>query len=261
MMIRMTDDYSGDVYVFDLDGTLVRNVAFRQTIFELPRIVNLGVDPNIFYEEFLKTYYSTVARGNLPKAFDWEYISEQTCRRFGSSYKYGIFTHCFLRNIDDGYVQLIPGASEVLKTLRGRGAKIVVLTNGRRVYQERVLRRTGLHSFIDLLITLDDVPKPKPYPEAFDTIYRTFRSATIHFVGDHPFYDVYAAANYCIPNIYWFTENIPAGEYSFSQILKYISDIARTKYGWELSPKERAFRKKIYVINSLAELIKYSLSL
>ncbi len=249
-------DNKAKVYVFDLDGTLVRNVAFRKTIYTLPRILGLDVDPDAFYDEFIRTYYSTVASGELSRAFDWEFISEKTISRLGGRYRFGVFTDYFVRYIEDGHTDLIPHALEVLRTLRRLGATIVILTNGKRIYQEKVLLRTGLYPFVDMLLTLDDLPKPKPHPEAFSVLKKIFKDKEICFVGDHPLFDIYAAANSCIPNIFWFTEEFRSGEYRLSDIFKFIENVAKTKYGWRIVPTEDALRKRIYVINRLSEILK-----
>ncbi|MCR8433621.1 MAG: HAD family hydrolase [Candidatus Korarchaeota archaeon] len=243
-----------EAYIFDLDGTLVNNQAFKKTILELPEILNININPEKFYNEFLKTYYLTVAKRDLIRAFDWEYILKQTCTRIGSSYTPGVFTQRFIKNIDDGFVQLIPEALKTLENLKNRSAKIAILTNGKRIFQERVIKRTNLINFVDILITSDELPKPKPYPEAFDYVCKMLQGMTITFVGDHPFYDIYPAANYCIPNIYWLTDEFPQGDYQLSQLISYISNITWTKYRWKISPTQTALKKKIHVINKLPSL-------
>lgn len=240
-----------EAYIFDLDGTLVHNLAFRKTVLELPRMLSISINPEEFYNEFLKMYYLTVARGDLKRAFDWEYISEQTCMKIGAKYEYGLFTQRFLKNIDDGFIELIPNALKTLENLKSRSAKIIVLTNGKRIFQERVLQKTNLTRLVDLLVTSDDAPRPKPCLEAFDYVCKMFKGMRITYVGDHPFYDIYPAANYCIQNIYWLTEEFPPGNYQMRQLADYVSRIARDKYGWEISLTDKALEKTIHVVNEL----------
>lgn len=61
-------------------------------------------------------------------------------------------------------VRLQPHAAEILRELKARGARCAVLTATRRHLVTPVLEREGLAGSVDLLLTLDEVPRYKPDP-------------------------------------------------------------------------------------------------
>jgi phosphoglycolate phosphatase len=63
------------------------------------------------------------------------------------------------------YVKLYPGAKQGLTELRRRGFKLAVVTNGSAKEIPLYLKQGQVDHLIDLVITADDVPTPKPSPE------------------------------------------------------------------------------------------------
>jgi len=66
------------------------------------------------------------------------------------------------------YVKLYPGAKQALITLRRRGFKLAVVTNGSSKEIPLYLRRGQVDHLVDLVVTADDVQNPKPSPEPID---------------------------------------------------------------------------------------------
>ncbi len=56
---------------------------------------------------------------------------------------------------------------ETLKSLKSNGYGLVVLTNGFRSVQHERLKRTGILSLIDDVVTSEEVAAPKPAPAMF----------------------------------------------------------------------------------------------
>lgn len=94
--------------------------------------------------------------------------------------------------------QLVSGAPEALEDLRERGFAIALITRNCRAAAEVVLRHLRAY---DVLLTRDDVPRPKPDPDhvhrSLVAIGRTPNRTAM--VGDHP-YDMRAgrAAGLCL---------------------------------------------------------------
>ncbi len=63
------------------------------------------------------------------------------------------------------YVKLYPGAREALIELKRRGFKLGVVTNGSSKEIPLYLRGGQVDHLVDLVMTADDVPAPKPSPE------------------------------------------------------------------------------------------------
>jgi len=63
------------------------------------------------------------------------------------------------------YVKLYPGAKQALTELRRRGFKLAVVTNGSAKEIPLYLKQGQVDRLVDLVVTADDVPTPKPDPE------------------------------------------------------------------------------------------------
>lgn len=78
------------------------------------------------------------------------------------------------------------GAIPLLKRLRQRQITIVVVTNNLTAEQRAKLRLCGLESWVDALVTAEDVGHPKPHPAMFETALAYARCAAdeVIMVGD-----------------------------------------------------------------------------
>ena len=77
------------------------------------------------------------------------------------------FEH-FVRKADEVMVDstsFLPGAAIVLRTLHGAGYGVGVVTTKYRHRVEDVLERDGLRGVVDVVVGIDDVPRPKPAPD------------------------------------------------------------------------------------------------
>ena len=88
--------------------------------------------------------------------------------------------------------RLFPETVEVLKTLRQRGYKIGIITNGSALMQNRKLDVTGLRPYLDLTLVSEDEGIHKPNPELFRRAAERLcvTPENCVFVGDHPQNDV-----------------------------------------------------------------------
>jgi HAD superfamily hydrolase (TIGR01509 family) len=62
---------------------------------------------------------------------------------------------------------------ELLKYIKSKNLKTACYTNSIRMTAELMLKKTGVLSFLDLLITNQDVNKPKPHPEGYLLILKS----------------------------------------------------------------------------------------
>jgi len=66
------------------------------------------------------------------------------------------------------YVRMYPKALEALTELDRRGFKLAVVTNGSSREIPLYLEQGGVTKLVDLVVTADDVGRPKPDPEILD---------------------------------------------------------------------------------------------
>ncbi|SFP80928.1 haloacid dehalogenase type II [Salibacterium halotolerans] len=67
-------------------------------------------------------------------------------------------------------LDLFPESSRVLQTLKQNGRSVIVFSNGTRDMLEPLLRNGGIRSFIDAVISVDDIKQYKPSPASYQLI-------------------------------------------------------------------------------------------
>jgi HAD superfamily hydrolase (TIGR01509 family) len=66
-------------------------------------------------------------------------------------------------------VEPMPGAVALLAALRNAGVPLGLVSNSRRVFVEHALQAAGLAGAFDVVVTADEVARPKPAPDAYLT--------------------------------------------------------------------------------------------
>ncbi|MDR7555292.1 MAG: HAD-IA family hydrolase [Armatimonadota bacterium] len=65
----------------------------------------------------------------------------------------------------DRLARLFPGVPEMLDALRARGCRMAIVTSKRRRTTDLAVRAFGLDRWIDVVVTEQDTPRPKPAPD------------------------------------------------------------------------------------------------
>ncbi|HVL03118.1 MAG TPA: HAD family hydrolase [Acidimicrobiales bacterium] len=89
-------------------------------------------------------------------------------------------------------------AASALETLRRRGLRLGLLSNTHwpRAFHERFLARDGLAEFLDVRLYTSEMTHLKPHPSVFEAVLEALEvddPATIVFVGDRPYDDIWGA--------------------------------------------------------------------
>jgi len=81
----------------------------------------------------------------------------------------------------------IPGVAVAIEKLKARGLKLAILTRGHHEYAVEALKKTGMHSYFDVILGRGETPQPKPYREAIDYTVRQMGLTVddVVMVGDH----------------------------------------------------------------------------
>jgi putative hydrolase of the HAD superfamily len=98
----------------------------------------------------------------------------------------------------DPHTYTDPDVLPLLRSLRGRGIRVGVLSNTMwpRSAHERVFVRDGVDGLLDGAVYTSEIPWTKPHPEAFRaamTAIGVDEPASCVFVGDRPFDDIHGA--------------------------------------------------------------------
>ena len=161
--------------LFDLDGTLLDSIELILASYRHTLMAHRGaVPPEEVWIEGLGTPLRVQSRKftNAPAEID---AMVETYRG------HNLANH-------DAMVSAFPGIREVITRLRDRGYKLGIVTSKNRSSTLRGLARAGLDGQFDVLVTADDVDKPKPDPEP---VHRALEQLGAEpgeavFVGDSP---------------------------------------------------------------------------
>jgi len=145
--------------IFDLDGTLINSIeafmlAFNETmgVFGLPPVSNRRLLGLVNGTRRVKEILLELA----PHVFSHEEAMMHSLTQMRTTY----------RRLEETHVQLMPGVKETLPLLKERGYRMGIVTarytTGEVKWRE--LRRLGIDSFIDVIVTAAETP-PKPAPD------------------------------------------------------------------------------------------------
>ena len=85
------------------------------------------------------------------------------------------YLFCYRNNFLDK-ATLFPGIPRLLQKLRASGKRLAIVTAEEKALMEFNLVTLGLKDYFDILVSRDDVLKPKPHPESIRLALRTMRT-------------------------------------------------------------------------------------
>lgn len=166
-----------DVMLFDLDGTLLdTNELIIQSFFHV-----FDHRPSLTREQIISHFGMPLEKQLLDYA-------GRSPEESGADLvlKYRTFNNAN----HDQMVQAFPGVVETLSKLRDAGVRIGVVTSKIKFTSERGLVHCGIKSFVETVVTIEDVEKPKPDRESIDKALRNLgvgRTSRVLMIGDSPF--------------------------------------------------------------------------
>ena len=84
------------------------------------------------------------------------------------------------------HTRLLPGASDVLRTLHSAGKKIALCSNKPRVFSSELLAHLQIAELFHAVIGPEDVPRPKPAPDMILAALKRLdmAPARVLYIGD-----------------------------------------------------------------------------
>jgi HAD superfamily hydrolase (TIGR01549 family) len=168
--------------IFDLDNTLIRSTInfkeLKKRIIDF--LVKSGVEGSLLNESMLN--FEVINKA----------VEDLRCKKVPEESIKGVVNEVIamlneaeIRSLDRA--ELMDGALETLASLKTLGFKIGIVTNGCRMYADKVIEMFSLGKYIDTVVTRDEVAAPKPNPghllKALEVL--GVRAEESVFVGDH----------------------------------------------------------------------------
>jgi len=175
--------------VFDLDDTLYPELRFSLSGYAAVATAvaaETGMPGNVLYR-FLVRRYRTHGREGLLQAL---------CAAFALP-RHEVPRLVEIIRTHRPRLRLPRPSREVLGTLRARGHRLGILTNGLPSTQRGKVRALGIEDLVDVVIyAAEHAPEGKPAPVCFATVLARLDVAAgrAAFVGDHPEKDIAGAA-------------------------------------------------------------------
>tara|TARA_Y100000310_G_scaffold241784_1_gene245857 strand:+ start:21173 stop:21880 length:708 start_codon:yes stop_codon:yes gene_type:complete len=158
--------------LFDMDGVIIDSFEASFKIFnEMRKLLK--------FKPMSKEEYKKKAWGRYIGDNAKEYLKIDSMDEVREEYGKSVSKHRL-------EAKLMPKAKEVLKKIRKKKIKTGLVTNTNRKFVMRVLNRNKIKDLFDVVVTVDDVEKPKPHP---DPIFKACEKLNILpdetiFVGD-----------------------------------------------------------------------------
>lgn len=134
--------------LFDFDGTIVDSLPIILKSFEKTREL-LGLDYS------LETARALVGAPLIQ--IGEEFYGPGRGQEFVDAYS-SVYKDCC-----EGNLHMFPGMRETIKMVRDRGVKTAIVTSKRRDSATQNLAAVEAEDLFDLLVPVEDHPKPKPY--------------------------------------------------------------------------------------------------
>jgi pyrophosphatase PpaX len=168
-------DRTYTTFLFDLDGTLIDSIALILSSYRHTMVVHRGTVPS---DEVWMEGLGTPLRVQFHKFTDDPAEIDAMVETYRA---HNMANH-------DAMVSEFPGMGDAVRHLREKGARLGIVTSKNRSGTERGLDRVGFRDLFDVLVTADDVERPKPDPEpvlrALDLLGSSGNETL--FVGDSP---------------------------------------------------------------------------
>lgn len=169
-----------DTFLFDLDGTVIDTNELITHSFEYTF--------NYYGLSFSKEEILTFNGPPLIETFSK--INSEKAEEMVETYREHNMKH------HDDYVTVFPNVEETLQQLKDQGKKLAIVTAKMRSGAIQGLEVTGLKSYFDEIVAVDDVKHSKPHPEpvikAMNALNGTPDSTIM--IGDN-YHDIEAGKN------------------------------------------------------------------
>lgn len=142
--------------IFDMDGTLIEStnadfLAWQKVFSDYNKVLTF------------QDYRPMLGMRSFAVVKDLLNISDEKRQVIALSKK----SQYFHEVIEESGLKRVPYAIEFLNQIKGLGIPLALATSSRREKTKFVLKKVGLFSYFDVILTGEDVINGKPFPEVF----------------------------------------------------------------------------------------------
>jgi putative hydrolase of the HAD superfamily len=199
-----------DHLFFDLDNTLWdfttnSRLAMEQTLIQNELLPRLG-SFDIYFQQYEQINHSLWKEYHSKKITKQQLITERFSRSMQS---FGIIDYDW-KELNSRYLenmalqtQLFPGTIETLTSLKSKGYKMHIITNGFREVQHSKLINCRLHEFFSKVFISEDIQTTKPHRQIFEHALRSTNAQKKRsiMIGDSWDTDIVGALEFGIDQI------------------------------------------------------------
>lgn len=158
--------------IFDLDGTVLDTYPLIEATFRQ------------LFDKFLPDYKYTDV--DLKSFFGPGLIDTFTKIGCDEELANSLFREYRILNmqLQPQYSLMFPGATEILAELKKDGHKMAIFSNKITETITSNLQQTGMLSFFDVIVGIDQVKNPKPHREGIDLIKKIMNIDDCVYIGD-----------------------------------------------------------------------------
>ena len=166
--------------IFDLDGVLVDACEWHRL--SLNKALKIISNYEISEEEHKTTFNGIPTKVKLKKLVETGQIDREDCEKI-----YNLKQELTIETIEENAKHRSEKV-QMIKALKESGIKVACFTNSIRETATLMLLKTGVLNQLDLLITNQDVKKPKPHPEGYNKIVEEYglEPSSVIIVEDSP---------------------------------------------------------------------------
>lgn len=191
--VRTQDSAVISTILFDLDGTLYDRDLVVQSLATVQYQEYRDRFQNVEEGRYIRRLIELDDHGYKPKHEVYEMMGREM--GLAASLQQELEAHFWA--VYDDFCTLPDDARETLETLRIRGKKLGIVTNGRTNRQHAKIDALGIRSLFDAIVVSEEVGFRKPDPQIFRCALELCSASpeqAIH-VGDHPDADIEGAVN------------------------------------------------------------------
>lgn len=204
--------------LFDFDDTLGNREVYAYDAYTEAVNNSVGSDDALLVESMVQSCMIYDQFGNTNK----DYVDERIFKQYGvhlAKGEYCCFNEWWKHNLNR-FATLFDGSKEVLLTLKKRGYKLGVITNGASVSQHGKLQNTGIEELFDVVVVSGDVGIRKPDVRIFELAAKKLNVSCSEcvFVGDTFDKDILGASKAGMEPIFIYTHGMRKCMVPFTKI-------------------------------------------